>query len=62
MVEARRCSIVIVFQLRFKVAIRKAQMKQDGLKLNGTHQILVNVDGVNILGGSVHTKKENAEA
>jgi hypothetical protein len=30
------------------------------LKLNGTHQLLVYADDVNILGGSVHTK-ENAE-
>jgi len=28
---------------------------------NGTHQLLVYVDDVNILGGSVHTVKENAE-
>ena len=37
-------------------------MNQDGLKLNGTHQLLVYADDVNILGGSVHTVKENAEA
>jgi len=32
------------------------------LKLDGTHQLLVYADDVNILGGSVHTVKENAEA
>ena len=37
-------------------------MNQDGLKLNGTHQLLAYVDDVNILGGSIHTLKENAEA
>ena len=37
-------------------------MNQDGLKLNGTHQFLACVDDVNILGGSAHTVKENAEA
>ena len=37
-------------------------MNQDGLKLNGTHQLSVNVDDVNIMGGKVHTMKKNAEA
>jgi hypothetical protein len=30
------------------------------LKLNGTHQLLAYANDVNILGGSVHTVKENA--
>jgi len=38
------------------------QVKQEGLKLNGTHQLLVYADGVNILGGCIYTLKENAEA
>jgi hypothetical protein len=32
------------------------------LKLNGAHQLLVYAVDVHILGGSVHTIKENAEA
>ena len=32
------------------------------MKLNGTHQLLAYADDVNILGGSIHTVKENAEA
>jgi hypothetical protein len=32
------------------------------LKLNGTHQLLVYTDDVNVLGKIVHTVKENAEA
>ena len=32
------------------------------MKLNGTHQLLVYADDVNLLGGSAHTVKENAEA
>jgi len=43
-------------------AIRRVQVNQDGLKLNGTHQLLVYADGVNILGGSVQTVKGNGEA
>jgi hypothetical protein len=43
-------------------AIRRVQVNQDGFKLNGTHQLFVYADDVNILGGSVHTVKENAEA
>ena len=42
--------------------IRRVQVNQDGLKLNGTHQLLVYADNINILGGSIHTVKENAEA
>ena len=36
-------------------------MNQEGLKLNGTRQLLFYPDDVNILGGRVHTIKENAE-
>ena len=36
-------------------------MNQDGLKLNGTHQLLAYADDVNILGGNAHTVEENAE-
>ena len=32
------------------------------MKLNGTHQLLAYADDVNILGGSIRTVKENAEA
>ena len=32
------------------------------MKLNGTHKLLAYADDVNILGGSIHTLKENAEA
>jgi len=31
------------------------------LKLNGTHQLLAYADDVNILAGSIHNLKENAE-
>jgi hypothetical protein len=42
--------------------IRRVQVNQYGLKLNATFQLMVYADDVNILGGSVHTIKKNAEA
>ena len=51
----------MLFNSALEFAIRRVQVIQDGLKLNGTHQVLVYADDVNILGGSVHTIKENAE-
>ena len=32
------------------------------LKLNGTHQLLVYANDVNILGGSIHSKKKKTES
>jgi len=52
----------LLLNFSVKYAIRRVQVNQGGLKLNGTHQLLVYADFVNILGGSVHTIKENAEA
>jgi len=52
----------LLFNFDLDYAIRRVQMNQDGLKLNGTHQLLSYADDVKILGGSVHTVKENAEA
>jgi sorting nexin-29 len=43
-------------------AIKRVQINQDGLKLNVTHQLLTYADDVNIMGGSAHIVKENAEA
>jgi hypothetical protein len=52
----------LFFHFALEYAISRAQVNQNGLKLNGTHKLLVYADDVNIWGGSVRTIKENAEA
>ena len=52
----------MLFNFALEYTIRRVQVYQDGLKLNGTHQVLVYADYVNVLGGRVHTTRENSEA
>ena len=52
----------LLFNIASKYDIRRVQVNQDGLKLNGTYQLLVYAHDVNILGGSLHTIKKNAKA
>jgi len=42
----------MLFNTVLEYAIRRVQVNQDGLKLNGTHPLLAYADDVNILGGA----------
>jgi hypothetical protein len=52
----------LLFNFALEYVIWTVQANQEGLKLNGTHQLLVYAVYVNILGGSVHAIKKKTDA
>jgi len=54
--------VPLLFSFALQYAIWRVQVNQDGSVLNGTCQLLVYIDDVNILGGNVHSIKKNTQA
>jgi hypothetical protein len=52
---------LLFLNIALEYAIRKAQENQVEIKLNGTHQLLIYADDVNLLGDNIDTIKKNTE-
>jgi hypothetical protein len=51
----------MLFNFVLEYAIRKVQKNQVGMKLIGTHQLLVYADDANLLGDNIDAIKKNME-
>ena len=57
MCRKRDAQSPMLFNFALEYTIRRVQVNQDGLKLDGTHQLLAYANDDNILGGSIQMPK-----
>jgi hypothetical protein len=59
--KTRICSLAIALQFCLRICHQESPRKSVSLELNGTRQLLVYADDINLLGDSMNTTKEKTE-
>lgn len=53
--------LIIALRLRFRIRSLEGSNKSGGMKLNGTHQLLISVDHANLLSENINTVRNTED-